>query len=565
MAFRGDLVNINLASVFQNLLHNEQSGTLRIFEKEREAFIHFVSGRMTMYSSGAGDRTPLAEYLLRSETVSEKQIATASKRLRGRRNLSTVLTRMGIERATICDAVQRFVTEEVCDLFTWETGRFEFLEGLPPAGIFDSDMAGAGLEIDTNGIILEAARRADTWDRINKQIRSDSEIYVVRKDMIDSLETSFEVQVATVAGMLDGQRNVTALAEESGLGRFPVLNALSQLLSRGAIRPISLTEVLGLAATAMAANDYEEAVRFFRRALEIEHNNLDCRRGLIKALEGSGEKTSASSERKMLAVTLQAMGNLEEAAEELRRAIEGAPTDITAREKYIGLLQTMNAEEAAEEARLQLGQTYLSLGVAEKAREVFATILKDRPRDPFRVAMMLAESCVKGGEVEEGINAYLKAASMALAAEKYPRAAEACGQVLKLKPDHPEALKWLEDINTGKLLQRKQRWRIVKYALLATCMAVLTVSWLVYDWMGRDFLDEMSVQAIERCGKDDYRGAIDCLTEVSQRFPFTKASLSAYHLRTAVAQALTDREKKILLPARTPKTPESSTSPDSGD
>jgi len=562
MAFRGDLVNINLASVFQNLLHNEQSGTLRIYEKEREAFIHFVSGRMTMYSSGAGDRTPLAEYLLRSETVSEKQIATASKRLRGRRNLSTVLTRMGIERETICDAVQRFVTEEVCDLFTWESGRFEFLEGLPPAGIFDSDMAAAGLEVDTNGIILEAAQRADTWDRINKQIRSDSEIYIVRKDMLDSLDTSFEVQVASVASMLDGQRNVTALSEESGLGRFPVLNALSQLLSRGAIRPISLTEVLGLAATAMAANDYEEAVRFFHRALEIEHNNLDCRRGLIKALEGSGEKTAASSERKMLAVTLQAMGNLEEAAEELQRAIEGAPTDITAREKYISLLQTMNAEEAAEDARLQLGQTYLSLGVAEKAREVFAAILKDRPQDPFRVAMMLAEASVKGGDVEDGINAYLKAASIALDDDKYPRAAEACGEVLKLKPDHAEALKWLEDINTGKLLQRKQRWRIVKYVLLACFLGFVTISWLVYDWIGRDFLDEMSIESVQRCANDDYSGAIDCLTEVSRRFPLTRASLSAYHLRTAVAQALTDRENKTSRPEEPPK---SSTSPDSGD
>ena len=41
MAFRGDLANINLASVLQNLLHNEQTGTLRLAEEDREVFLHF--------------------------------------------------------------------------------------------------------------------------------------------------------------------------------------------------------------------------------------------------------------------------------------------------------------------------------------------------------------------------------------------------------------------------------------------------------------------------------------------------------------------------------------------
>jgi tetratricopeptide (TPR) repeat protein len=535
MAFRGDLGNINLASVLQNLLHNEQTGTLRIFDEDREAYIYFDAGQLSMYSSGSEGRTPLDEYLSRAGDVTDKQVATAKKRLRGRRNLTSVLTRMGIEAEKIRGAIRRFVEEEVCDLFTWESGRFEFSEGLAPAGIFDSDMGAAKLGIDPNGVILEAARRADTWDQINSQIRSDSEIFVLRREADEKLAESFEPEIVEVARMLDGRRNVTALAEESGLGRFTVLHALSQLIVQRAVRPISLTEVIKLAENALGNRDFGEAVRFYRRALETERNNLECRRGLIEALEGSGEGSEASAERKLLAVTLRDTGRMEEAAEELRRAIEHAPTDITAREKHVSLLKEMGSTQQAETASLELGKAYLSLGVAEKAREVFAGVLSDGPHELTRVAVMLADACVKTGDIAAAVGAYRTATSHHLAAEEYGSAASICEEVLKLQPDNAEARKRLDDINTGRMLRRKRRWRTVRYLFLLFALAVLAATWFTYDWSAGDHLEEMSQEALVRVERGDFRGAMTCYAQVGERYPLTRASARAARLSTALA------------------------------
>jgi tetratricopeptide (TPR) repeat protein len=541
MAFRGDLSNINLASVLQNLLHNEQTGTLRLFDDEREAYLHFDGGHVTMFSPGREARTPLAEYLARAGDATEKQLAAASKRARGKRTLTSVLSRMGIEEQKIRSAVRRFVEEEVCDLFTWDSGRFEFSEGAPAEDLFDPDMNQAGIKLGPNTFILEAARRADTWDQINRQIRSDAEIFVLRKEAAESLESDFDPGVVEVARLLDGRRSVTQLAEESGLGRFPVMSALSQLIAKGAARPVSLTEVLGLAETALGRREFGEAVRFYRRALEIERNNLECRQGLIEALEGAGDRTEASTERKLLAATFHGMGRFEDASEELRKAIEDAPTDITAREKHIALLREMGATRAVEAANMELGRTYLSLGIAEKARKVFEAVLKDRPHDPARVALTLADACVNAGDVPAAVEAYRKAIAQYITAEEYNAAAGACEEILKLQPDNATAKKRLEEINSGKLLRRKRRWRIVKYAFVFAAMLVLGIAWLVYDWFARDHLDAMSAAAISRLEADDFEGAAECYAVVGEQYPFTRAALSASRMRAALSERMAVR------------------------
>jgi len=536
MVFRGELANINLASVLQNLLDNEQTGTLKLFDEEQEVFLHFDRGHMTMCSAGRGTRTPVGEYLRRSGDLAKKQIAAAEKRRRGKRTLAAVLGRMGVEPEKVRNAIRLFVEEKVCDLFTWEAGRFEFAEGAPPAGVFDADMVEAELNIDPNGLILEAARRADTWDRINRHIRSRGEIFVLRKEAAANIEDDFGPETVAVARLLDGRRSVTALAEDSGIGRFPTMKALSLLIERGAARTISLREVVGLAEASLGRHEFGEAIAFYRRAIEIERNNLECRRGLIAALEGAGEKAEASTERKLLAATLCDMEQFEEAAEELRRAIEDAPTDITAREKHIALLTQMDETRRAENARLDLGTTYLSLALAEKARAVFAEVLRGRPRDPARVATMLAHACVKAGDVPAAVEAYRAAGSHCLAAEAYGDAAEACEEILRLQPDDAEAKKRLEDIKLGRLLRRKRRWRLVRYGLAVLALAALGTAWLVYDWIARDFLDEVSIEAMVRVECGDFPGALDRCAAVREKYPFTRAAVSAARLREALSE-----------------------------
>jgi len=485
MAFQGDLSNINLASVFQNLMQNEQTGTLRLFDGDRDRYIYFKSGNLAMFSSGKEGRTPVGEFLLRRGDVTSRQLLTAKKRRRGRRNLTTVLTRMGIEEKSIREAVRTYVEEQVCDLFTWDHGRFEFTEGEPIKGIFDSDVAAASLGIVADRVILEAARRADEWDRINRQIRSSGEIFVLRRERAPEVPDKFDPDTVAVSKLLDGKRDVEAVIDESGLGRFKASKGVAALLEAGFTRPVSLTEVQGQAENALQGEDWATAIRCFRRALEMERNNIQCRRGYAEALEGAGQKSEALAERKLLANTLIDAGRREEAADQLRRAIEDVPGDITARERYVALLKASGADRQAESAMLDLGRTYMDLGIAEKARGTFAEVLEAKPREFAAVALMLAEACIKAGDVPGAVEAYFKAGEHYVGLDEFDKAADVFDEILKVQPGNSEAKRQRDEITSGRLLRRRRRWRLFKYAMAGAFLVILGISWLVYDFNGR--------------------------------------------------------------------------------
>ncbi len=549
MAFQGDLSNINLASVFQNLLQNEQTGTLRLYDGDRERFVYFDEGKIAMFSAGRDGRTPLAEFLLRRGDVTPGLIKSAKKKLRGRRNLTQVLTKMAVEKTDIAAAAKSYVEEEVCDLFTWEAGRFEFTEGEPIKGVFDTDIQDARLKLVPDALILEAARRADEWDRIGRQIRSSGEIFVLRKERAADVAENYESSTVEVSRLLDGRRDVATLIDDSGMGRFAVSKAISELIEANAIRTVSLTEVMGQADDALHHAEWETAIRCYRRALEMERNNLDCRRGLAEALEGIGQKSDALGERKLLSNTLIDLGRKEEAAEELRKAIEDMPTDITARERYVSLLEETGSTRVAEAASIELGRTYLDLGIAEKAREIFSSILEKKPREPAIVAKMLAGACIKAGDVPGAVDAYSKAGEHYLKTEELDEAAIAYEEILKVQPGNSEAKKHLDEITSGRLLRRKRRMKLVKWFFLGAAAVVLGVGWICYDWQGRKRLDQCGTEALDCVIAGDLEKAIQCYRKVRNEYPFTYASISASrmgsHLSEALAKSLIVEGEKL--------------------
>ena len=549
MAFQGDLSNINLASVFQNLLQNEQTGTLRLYDGARERYVYFREGRISMFSSGKEVHTPVGEFLVRRGDLTEAQLVTAKKRRRGRRNLTSVLGRMGIEEKKIQDAVRNFVEEEVCDVFTWDHGRFEFTEGAPIKGVFDSDATDVKLELASDRIILEAARRTDEWDRINRQLRSTSEIFVLRKERSGEVGEKFDKTTAEVSGLFDGRRDVEAVIADSGMGRFHVSRAVAALLEAGFVRPVSLTEVIGQAENALQGSEWATAIRCFRRALEMERNNIECRRGLAQALEGIGEKGEALAERKLLSNTLADMGRKAEAAEEIRHAIEDVPTDITARERYVSLLTEAGETRPAESAKLELGKTYLELGIAEKASRVFSEVLEAKPKEPASVALMLAGACIKAGNVPGAVEAYSQAGDFFLKTEDLEKAGGVYSEILKVQPGNTDAKRKLDDIISGKLLRRKRRWRLVKYACVAVILVLIGIGWLVYDFKARRILHECSLEALDLVEEGEIRKAIACYERAREGYPLTyaagEAGAARDHLRERLALRLMAEAKRL--------------------
>jgi len=470
MAFQGDLRNINLATVFQNLQQNMQSGTLRVYREGSERFLYIREGRIAMLSSGVGSETPVGEYLMRAGKITAEDLDSAQKRRRKGARLSGYLARAGsVDDSDIAEAIRQYVEEEIYDLFTWPDGRFEFEEGEPSEEVFDAEIRSAGLQLDPNGIILEAARRVDEWERINRVVGSLGEIYVVRRERMADVESLSDARAKRVAALLDGRRDVAAVIRDSGVGRFAACQALSRLISDRMVRPVSADELRRLAEQAESARAIDEAIRLMRKALELERNDLALRRRLAELLERSLDRQEAASEYKLLANSLIDSGKIGEAADALRRAVALAPNDVAAREKLFQIMAESGGKTVALEAGLDLAGMYSSLGLNEKARVVLEKLLALGPSDRLAIENKLVEAQLAVGDVKAAIETRRKIARRFMKSRDYDEAAAEYEKILKLDSKDDEARRRVAEIQAGvveRMLERRRQ--VVRSAIIAT-------------------------------------------------------------------------------------------------
>jgi tetratricopeptide (TPR) repeat protein len=473
MAFQGDLRNIGLATVFQNLQQNLQSGTLRLERKDKKRFVYLKEGRVAMYSPGEGVETPVGEFLMRNGKITGDELDAAAKKRRKGTRLGGVLERTGsVTPDDLNLAVRQFIEEELYDLFTWLDGKFEFEEGSPPEGLFDIEMRNASVSLDPNAIILEAARRVDEWERINRIVGSLGDIYVVRRERQPDLEAMRDDRIKRVAEFLDGRRDVSGVIRDSAMGRFTVCNTLSRLVGERIVRPVSADELRKLAEEAEIGDSIEEAVRLMRRALDLERNDTSLRTRLAGLLDRAGEKEEAASEYKLLANSFMDAGRTNDAVDALRKAIDLMPSDVTTRERLFQLLSDSGGKTVALETGMALASTYTTLGLNEKARASLQKLLALNPSDRAAVERRLIDSHLSLGDVKAAIEQIRKMAKRAMKARDFDEAGRFFDELLKLDSKDEEARKRVAEIQAGivERLQERRRARIRAVVIIAVSL-----------------------------------------------------------------------------------------------
>lgn len=469
MAFQGDLRNVGLATVFQNMEQNLQSGTLKVERRGAERYVYFDEGKVTMFSAGPGTETPVGDILLREGRLSSDALDMARRKKRSNQRIGTVLMRAGLAgEEDVKRAVERFLEEELHELFTWGDGRFEFTEGSPPQDIFDAEMRKAKLRMEPSAVILEAARRVDEWDRINRVLGSPGDIYVVRREKRGDLEGERDERARHVGALLDGRRDVSGVIRESGLGRFAACQALSKLITERIVRPVSPDELAAAAERAESSGELGEAVHLLKRAVEFQRSDTDLRMRLAGSLSKMGSSDEAAAEYKFVGRLHAEAGRAREACSSLRRALATMPSDVEARESLVDvLLNSADVAEAANEA-LELADAYLKVGLAQKARAATRKVLEANPPEPVPLQKKLAESSVALGDVAGAVGTLKEAAKRMLATRKHDEAASLYEEVLKLDSKDHEASRRLAEIQSGIVERVRERRRaLIRAAVIA--------------------------------------------------------------------------------------------------
>jgi len=342
MAIKGSLKEASLPDVLQLLALGQKTGCLSIADRSNFGYIYFDKGRIS-YASIVNRRDRLGDILVKHGKIGAEQLDAAIHRQQRERDkkLGQILVAQGVISQDDLERYMRVQIEEsVFYLFTWTQGTFNFEADVRP------DRQDFLVSINPESLLLEGARRVDEWSLIEKKIPSFDLIFGLDRDRLAISDATLTETQKAVLPLLDGERDVNQVIEDSGLGEFEIGKALYGLITAG------FAHRAGRTASAADAQVTDARVE--------EHRNLG--------------------------IAFYKTGMLEEAAREFRRVADLRATDPAAH-FYLGLVALRQARwrQAMEALRLaaerggtkpavlhNLGLAYEQMGRLDEAQAALA-------------------------------------------------------------------------------------------------------------------------------------------------------------------------------------------------
>ncbi len=284
MAIRGSLSEASLADVLQLLALGQKTGVLSLAREGSFGAVHFDRGAVR-HAALVNGRDRLGDRLVRAGVLDADALARLTAALGDDdRQLAQALHVDALVDADVLARECRALIEEVvCVLFTWNTGTFAF-EPQP------SPVEPPLVALPADSLLMEAARRVDEWTQIEKKIPSLDLIFELDVVRLQQSGVSLTDDAARVAPWLDGTHDVASIVERCGIGEFAVGKAIYGLVTAGFAQRVGrssarrqpapesrVAEHRNLGVAFYRTGMYDEALREFRRVLELRADDLGAR------------------------------------------------------------------------------------------------------------------------------------------------------------------------------------------------------------------------------------------------------------------------------------------------
>ena len=244
MAIEGPLRELGIHDVFQLLDLSRKTGTLGVTSelRDNQGTVHFQNGRVVAAAIKSNPHR-IGDLLMRAGRVTAAQVAEASAAQRERgdvRRLGEILLDMGaITQKELERQIRIQIEAVVFELLSWREGFFRFEEG-PMQG-------DPMVQISTEALLMEGARRIDEWSRISDRVPSLLAIPRLTSlsddshaPMLDLLPSEWEVLT-----MIDGELDLRAIAAKLARTEFDTAKVVYGLVSTGVVElkvPASVAE-----------------------------------------------------------------------------------------------------------------------------------------------------------------------------------------------------------------------------------------------------------------------------------------------------------------------------------
>jgi CheY-like chemotaxis protein len=235
----GDVSVLGISNLLQMLSMNHCRGYLTTQQEGQRKIIHFLDEGIRLVA-GARRTNPLGEILMRTGKITRDQLdeLLAEQRRTGT-PLGEIVSQRGIlSKDVIQTALREQVAEEIYDLFTWTDATFSFSETPDGPGAGEpGPLAQVTLDTSMMSIMIEAARRVDELARIQSVI-PDVRLVPERLELPAVLDDPSldRNSIEDLLPLVDGQRSVGHIIEESLFPKFTVLRTLYGLAQRGVVK-----------------------------------------------------------------------------------------------------------------------------------------------------------------------------------------------------------------------------------------------------------------------------------------------------------------------------------------
>lgn len=239
MSLSGSLSDFEISDIFHIISQERKTGKLVISTDDIEGNIIFKQGEIIYAETNQQNlRSMLLKYLFYVKDCPENKINELN--ILCRDNFQLLLKELlkkyltAKEQAII---VETGIEDIVCSMFLLKQGNFRF-ETDSNVNFYQFE----GFAISTDSITMEAAKRIDDWERINKCIGKDS--VFIRSETsklnprINSNISALDNFPEYLTTILDGTSSSEFLCQESFFSKYQVYLALYELLLDNKIIPL---------------------------------------------------------------------------------------------------------------------------------------------------------------------------------------------------------------------------------------------------------------------------------------------------------------------------------------
>jgi hypothetical protein len=225
---RGTLARLPLPDLLRELQSASATGILSLTSGGARKALYLKAGRVVFATSNLPSER-LGEILLREGKITPEQNEDSVRALAQGRRQGRVLVESGsLSPDDLWWGVQSQVREVVFSVFQWDEGQFHFEESVLP------EKERITVDLDVTSLILEGVRRMDAGGALRARY-PDGYLVIERGDapLPDGLLHAWEQHVLD---LVDGERSVVEICQESEAGEMQTLKALYAFVCTGIVR-----------------------------------------------------------------------------------------------------------------------------------------------------------------------------------------------------------------------------------------------------------------------------------------------------------------------------------------